>query len=62
MAFIFFLIVVNSYESIANKSLALAQFVVLMLVMFRPSDPAVSARAGACRPSAAVICGSNARD
>ena len=44
MAFIFFLIVVNSYESIANKSLALAQFAVLMLVMFRPADPAVSAR------------------
>ncbi len=41
MAFIFFLIVINSYESIANKSLALAQFVVLMLAMFRPAEPGV---------------------
>jgi len=43
MAFIFFLIVINSYESIANKSLALAQFVVLMLVMFQPGGRDFSA-------------------
>jgi hypothetical protein len=36
MPFVFFLIVINSYESIANKSIMLGQFVVLMMVMFRP--------------------------
>jgi hypothetical protein len=35
MAFIFFLIVINSFESISNKSIMLAQFVVLMVAMFR---------------------------
>jgi hypothetical protein len=34
MPFIFFLVVVNSYESIANKSIMLGQFVVMMIVMF----------------------------
>lgn len=34
MAMVFFLVIVNSYESIANKTLGLAQFVVLLLVMF----------------------------
>ena len=34
MAMIFFLVIVNSYESISNKTLGLAQFVVLLLVMF----------------------------
>ena len=34
MAMIFFLVIVNSYESIANKTLGLAQFIVLLLVMF----------------------------
>jgi hypothetical protein len=34
MPFIFFLVVINSYESIANKSIMLGQFVVLMIVMF----------------------------
>ena len=34
MAMIFFLVIINSYESIANKTLGLAQFVVLLLVMF----------------------------
>jgi hypothetical protein len=38
MAFILFLVVLNSYESIANKSLVLAQFVILMLAMFRRPD------------------------
>ena len=36
LPFVFFLIVINSYESIANKSIMLGQFVVLMMVMFRP--------------------------
>jgi hypothetical protein len=35
MAFFFFLFVINSFESIANKSIMLAQFVVIILVMFR---------------------------
>jgi hypothetical protein len=35
MAFVFFLVVANSFESIANKTLALAQFVVLLAVLMR---------------------------
>lgn len=31
---IFYVVIINSYESIANKTVALAQFVVLMLAMF----------------------------
>src|ERR1044072_7850202 len=38
MAMIFFLVIINSYESIANKTLGLAQFVVLLLVMFPRSE------------------------
>lgn len=34
MAMFFFLVIVNSYESISNKTVGLAQFVVLLLVMF----------------------------
>jgi hypothetical protein len=34
MAMIFFLVIISSYESIANKTVGLAQFVVLLLVMF----------------------------
>ena len=34
MAMIFFLVIISSYESIANKTIGLAQFVVLLLVMF----------------------------
>jgi hypothetical protein len=34
MAMIFFLVIISSYESIANKTTGLAQFVVLLLVMF----------------------------
>lgn len=34
MAMIFFLVIINSYESISNKTIALTQFVVLLLVMF----------------------------
>jgi hypothetical protein len=34
MVFLFFLFVINSYESISNKSIMLAQFVVLVTVMF----------------------------
>ena len=40
MAMIFFLVIINSYESIANKTLGLAQFVVLLLVMFPKSKRA----------------------
>jgi len=43
MAFVFFAIVVNSYESISNKSLTLARFAILMIVMFH-SATAASAR------------------
>jgi len=34
MAMIFFLVIISSYESIANKTVGLAQFVVLLLAMF----------------------------
>jgi hypothetical protein len=48
MAFVFFIIVINSYESISNKAVGLAQFVVLVLVMFHPSNSA--SRTGAEGP------------
>ena len=38
-AMIFFLVIINSYESIANKTVGLAQFVVLLLVMFPKPEP-----------------------
>jgi hypothetical protein len=38
-ALIFFVIVVNSYESISNKTTGLAQFIVLMIAMFHQSEP-----------------------
>jgi len=39
--FAFFLIVINSFESISNKTIMLGQFVILMLAMFgRGSDQA----------------------
>ena len=41
MPFIFFLLVANSYESIANKTLMLGQFVVLMIVIFNPKSQLV---------------------
>ncbi len=34
MAMLFFVLIVNSYESIANKTIALAQFIVLLMAMF----------------------------
>jgi hypothetical protein len=34
MALVFFVIIINSYESISNKTVALTQFIVLLLVMF----------------------------
>lgn len=40
----FFLLVANSYESIGNKSIMLAQFVVLILVMFHTGTGFVAAR------------------
>jgi hypothetical protein len=40
MAFVFFLVVANSFESIANKTLVLAQFVLLLAVLLRrPTSP-----------------------
>lgn len=44
MAFVFFIIIINSYESISNKAVGLAQFAVLMLVMFHPSGSASRSR------------------
>ena len=43
MAMIFFLVIINSYESISNKTIGLAQFVVLLLTMF-PKAEARTAR------------------
>ena len=41
LPFAFFLIVINSFESISNKTVLLGQFIVLMLAMFgRGSDEA----------------------
>ena len=39
MALIAFVIIVNSYESISNKTVGLAQFIVLMIAMFHRSEP-----------------------
>jgi hypothetical protein len=39
MALFAFVIIVNSYESISNKTVALAQFVVLMIAMFHKPEP-----------------------
>jgi hypothetical protein len=39
MALIAFVIIVNSYESISNKTVGLAQFIVLMSAMFHQSKP-----------------------
>jgi hypothetical protein len=38
-AFLFFLVIISSYESISNKTVSLAQFAVLMLAMFRKPEP-----------------------
>ncbi len=48
MALISFVIIVNSYESISNKTVGLAQFIVLMIAMFHSPEPvrAVSSRGG----------------
>jgi hypothetical protein len=43
MALVAFLIIVNSYESISNKTVALAQFIVLLIAMFHRPDPGPSA-------------------
>jgi hypothetical protein len=40
MAMIFFLVIINSYESISNKTVGLAQFVVLLLAMFPKAEKA----------------------
>src|SRR5207237_601982 len=39
MALLSFVVIVNSYESISNKTVALAQFVVLMIAMFHKPAP-----------------------
>ena len=57
--FVFFILVVNSFESLGSKSLLLAQFAVMMLAMFRPG--AVPQPARPPRPSAATIAGSASR-
>jgi hypothetical protein len=49
MALIAFVIIVNSYESISNKTVGLAQFVVLMIAMFHQSEPVRSAFGGGNR-------------
>jgi hypothetical protein len=49
MALVSFLILVNSYESISNKTVALAQFIVLMIAMFHQSEPVRRAFGGGGR-------------
>ncbi len=76
MALVAFVILINSYESISNKTLGLAQFIVLLIVMFHrselsPRNTPVGQRAqrfdplrsapGSRKPSAAVMAGSNSR-
>jgi len=59
MAFIFFIIVINSYESISNKSASLARFSILMLTMFSvpESCPQSIGRKRAATTSARVTAG-----
>ncbi len=48
LPFVFFIIVINSFESVSNKTVMLGQFVVLMLAMFgRGSDQAPAYRRSA---------------
>jgi hypothetical protein len=57
MPFIFFLFVINSFESISNKTIMLGQFVVLMLAMFGQEperEEASRARSGAMQYPAAA--------
>jgi hypothetical protein len=54
MAFFFFLLVINSYESISNKSIMLAQFVVLMIAMFRAA-PDAAAPSPSHRPATVAL-------
>jgi len=51
MALLAFVILINSYESISNKTVGLAQFIVLMIAMFPRSEPAGAANL-ATRPTA----------
>src|SRR3954447_6354106 len=39
MALLSFVVIVNSYESISNKTVALAQFIVLLIAMFHKPEP-----------------------
>lgn len=49
MALLAFVILVNSYESISNKTVALAQFIVLLIAMFHRSEPVRAAFGGGGR-------------
>ena len=49
MALISFVVIVNSYESISNKTVGLAQFIVLMIAMFHRSEPVRAAFGGGNR-------------
>lgn len=52
MALIAFLVIINSYESISNKTAGLAQFIVLLIVMFHRSEPVGARGTGRTRDSA----------
>lgn len=49
MALLAFVILVNSYESISNKTVALAQFIVLLIAMFHRPEPVRAAFGGGGR-------------
>src|ERR1043166_2342867 len=59
MPFAFFLIVVNSFESISNKTVLLGQFVVLMLAMFGRGSDQVPRLSSFRKPNEARLSGIN---
>jgi hypothetical protein len=59
MPFAFFLIVINSFESISNKTVMLGQFVVLMLAMFGRGSDQAPRLSSLRKPSEARLSGTN---
>jgi hypothetical protein len=59
MPFAFFLIVINSFESISNKTILLGQFVVLMLAMFGRGSDQAPRLSSFRKPSEARLSGTN---
>jgi len=57
--FAFFLIVINSFESISNKTIMLGQFVILMLAMFGRGSDQATRLSSFRKPNEARLSGTN---